>query len=75
MTRTALRVAIVLFSIGLALLSMVGCSAGVGLRINHAPRCEVQVVNMFWIDGSVDSMVLNSCRFGAVGRFPSEDHK
>jgi len=71
--KTALGVAIAMILTGIAILSCVGCSAGVGLRINHAPRCEVQTVVMRWIDGTESKMVLNSCRYGAVGRVPTPD--
>lgn len=70
-----LTVVIVLLALSAAILLSVGCAIGVGVRVKHAPRCEVQTVAFYYADGTVGSMELNACRFGAVGRHPFEDHK
>lgn len=53
----------------LALLTA-GCTFSPRLVVKRAQRCEVQAVAFYWSDGTVGSMALNVCRFGAVGRTP-----
>ncbi len=54
----------------LALLATIGCSVQLGVHVNHAPRCETRAVAMRWTDGTTSTMLLNVCRYGAIGRPP-----